>query len=160
MLAVPSGGQTAPVLAVGVLGVTDMAGLRGGLLALCALVAGLAACGSSGPGTTPVGPPSATASAAELPPSPAPSLPAEADLVGGVQAQDLCAFFGSDLPRLRDQSTVGTLARLAADVGDFYAAQGLPRPDGVVIDEALRRTCPDVRLATLVAVGRPDLRSL
>jgi hypothetical protein len=124
-----------------------------------ALVVGLTACGSPAPGGTAADRASATASSV-LPAEPAPSLASEGDLVGGVQAQDLCAFFGSDLPRLQDQSNVGTLARLAADVGDFYATQGLRRPDGPVIDDALRKACPGVRNATLVAVGQPDLRSL
>jgi hypothetical protein len=138
-----------------------VAGRCRGLLALCALVAGVAACGSSTPGTT-VDPAPATAVAASpaVPPPDPPSLAAEGELVGGVQARDLCAFFGSNLPRLRDQSNVGTLARLAADVGDFYATLGLRPPDGPVIDQALTKACPAVRSATLVAVGQPDLRSL
>ena len=136
-----------------------MAGRRGVLLVLCAMaagVAGVAGCDSSEPG--------ATASVTSPPPpssvAPSPSLDSTGDLVGGVAPADLCAFLGSDLPRLREQSTVGALARLAADVSDFYATQGLRRPDGAVIDKALRRACPDVRNATLAAVGESDLRSL
>jgi len=139
-----------------------VAGRFRGLVALCALVACLVAflagCDSQEPGATVVDPASASATASAAVPSA--SVESAGDLVGGVAAADLCAFFGSDLPRLREQTNVGTLARLAADVSDFYATQGLRRPDGPAIDKALKKACPDVRNATLVAVGQPDLRSL
>jgi hypothetical protein len=139
------------------------------LPALCVLAVGLTACQSSSPPaadatvagaatTAPTTPPGATP-ALVTPPSAAARVTAAA-LVGGVAADDLCAFLASDLPRLQDQAKVGTLARLAADLADWYALQGLPRPDGAVIDQATQRACPDIRTAALVAVGQSDLRSL
>ena len=86
------------------------------------LVAGAPACGSpSGAepdrtvaGTAPTSPAAS--------PAASPSTTTEpTEQVGAVSPEDLCAFVGGDLPKLREQSGVGTLARLADDVGDFYA---------------------------------------
>jgi hypothetical protein len=123
-------------------------------LLCCASVFVMAGCGGSGatPGSAP--PPAVVASPAVVVAATVPPV-----LVGGVPADDLCAFLAGTVPRLQGQD-VGAVARLAADLDDFYASQGLPRPAGDVIDEALTAACPDIRITVLFAIAQPNLRSL
>jgi hypothetical protein len=131
------------------------------MLAVSLVVGVVAGCSSSS-ADAPASTPAVAAAAATATPSPtvpaSPTVP-PAEL-GGVPVDDVCAFIASDLPRLADQAKVGTLARLSADLTDFYAAQGRARPDGAPLDQALQKTCPEIRAAALVATGQPDLRPL
>ena len=135
-----------------------MAG-RWRVLASGALAAGaLAGCGSAAPAATPPPPPAPVVAAVTATAAPTPS--AAPVLVGGVAVEDLCAFLAGDVPRLQEQGTVGAVALLASDIQSFYAYQGLPRPDGAVIDRATVQACPATRFAVLVALRQQNLNSL
>jgi hypothetical protein len=140
--------------------------LAGGSLAL-------AGCGSGAPPAPPPPPPPVTTvAAASATAAPVPSATAAASvtaapvpsatpqLVGGVPVEDLCAFLAADVPKLQQQPSVGSVARLASDLTDFYASLFLPRPDGVAVDRATETACPAVRGAVLYVLGQPNLRSL
>jgi len=123
-----------------------------------ALVAGvLAGCGSATPRAQPAPPPPVVAAVTtSVPPAPT----AAPVLVGGVAVEDLCVFLAGDVPRLQDQGAVGAVALLASDLRSFYAYQGLPRPDGAVIDRATLQACPATRFAVLVVLKQQNLNAL
>jgi hypothetical protein len=125
-------------------------------LLCCAVVVLTAACGGGPDAPPPPAPPPAVAVAT---PVAAPVVTTPPVLIGGVAVEDLCAFLAADVPKLRGQA-VGSVARLAADLDDFYASQGLLRPAGDVIDAATTKACPDVRILVLFAIGQPNLTSL
>jgi hypothetical protein len=116
----------------------------------------LAGCGSVTPASPPPPPSATVAAAVTAVPTPTP-VPV---LVGGVAVEDLCTFLAGDVPRLQQQGAVGAVALLASDIRSFYAYQGLPRPDGAVIDRAILQACPETRFAVLVVLKQPNLNSL
>lgn len=146
------------------------------VLACCAFIAGAlgAAAGCGSPPSTPpstvegvtptagAGAEPAVAASPSATPAATPSASPSAtpSLVGGVPVEDLCAFLASGAPRLDGQPPVGAIARLDADLTDFYAYRFLPRPPGAEVDAATGAACPDARFAVLVAIGLPDLKSL